>query len=50
MCLTDCICEKNLNKQAEQTYFELVEVVGAILSGQTLDDAGHWWVAQARPC
>lgn len=33
-----------------QTYFELIEVICAVFSGQTLHYARHWWVAQARPC
>lgn len=28
----------------------MIKVISAILSGQTLHYAGHWWVAQTRPC
>lgn len=33
---------KNKHSKPWQTYFELIEVICAVLSGQTLHYAGHW--------
>lgn len=31
-----------LKKEHNKTYFKLIKVISAILSGQTLHYAGHW--------
>lgn len=42
--------KKKRKEKHQKTYFKLIKVISAILSGQTLHYAGHWRVAQTRPC